>query len=131
MIIRKLPPSKIEHLFNREARAIKDKFGKYTSRYWPVSVGNGEYEIDYLPHKEFRVRRKGKPWTVISDTFTFFQSSFVNGLKSFYGYYDSEQKWHPNPGEEWAGKAIEKIADGKEQRNAFTYVTENERKYNN
>ena len=120
MIIRKLPPSKIERLFNRDARAIKDKFGKYTSRYWPVSVGNGAYEIDYLPHKEFRVRRKGKPWTVISDVFTFFQSSFVNALTNFYLPEDPSAK-----------QAIKRIAEGKEQRNEFTYVTEDERKYNN
>lgn len=120
MILRKLPPAKVARLFDRESRAIMDKFGKYTSRYWPVGVGNGEYEIDYLPHKEFRVRRTGKPWTVVSDTFTFYQSSFVNALRNFY--------LPENPSAE---QAIERIAEGKEQRNAFTHVTEDERKYNN
>lgn len=131
MMIRHLPPQKIDKLFDRESRAITDKDGNFTSRYWPVTVGNGEFEIDYLPHKEFRVRRPGEKWRVINDTFTFFQASFVKALRMFYGHDDDQGNWYPNETEEWAAKAIDLIAEGKEQRNEFTYVTQHEREYNN
>lgn len=122
MMIRRLPPAKISALFNRAARAIVTKDGRQVPRYFPVSVGRGEFEIDYMPHKEFRVRRKGGKWTIVSDTFTFFQSSFVKALHSF---YDDDETAEP-----WIAKAIDRIAEGKEQRNEFTYVTEYERDYN-
>lgn len=117
MMIRHLHPSKVALLFERKRREIF-KDGKSTGRYYPVDVGNGEFQIDYMPHKEFKVRRPGHKWTVISDTFTFFQSSFVTALR----------KWFVDQ-PEYAG-IIEKIAEGKDQRNEFTYVTEYERDYN-
>lgn len=120
MMLRRIPPPKMASLFDRQSRAIVSEDGLATTRYFPVSLGNGEFEIDYMPHKEFRVRRKGAKWTVISDTFTFFQSSFVRALRSFQDETD----------EPWIDKAIERIAEGKELRNEFTYVTEYERDYN-
>lgn len=118
MMIRHLPPERIELLFNRSLRAIRDEDGRETGRFYPVSVGHGEFQIDYMPHKEFRVRRKGGKWTVISDTFTFFQSSFVRALEKWYA---DEPNMLP---------LIARIAEGKEQRNSFGQVTEDEREYN-
>lgn len=118
MMIRHLHPAKIDELFNRPARVILDKDGKPTSRYWPVKVGHEEFEIDYMPHKEFRVRRKGGKWTVISDVFTFFQSSFVRALQKWFG---DDDRYSP---------IIERIAIGKEQRASFGAVTQDEREYN-
>lgn len=124
MMIRRLPPSRVIALFDREARAIVDKDGKPTSRYHPVTVGHGQFEIDYLPHKEFKVRRAGEhtthdaKWTVVSDTFTFFQTSFVRALSKWFA---DEPDLTP---------AIDKIAEGKAMRNSFGAVTEYERDYN-
>lgn len=131
MIIRHLPPAKIARLFDRESRAVVDKEGKWTSAYYPLEVGQGQFEIDYLPHKEFKVRRKGdKKWTTINDTFTFFQSSFVNALRKFYCHKVGDD-WVLNEDEPAVfGTMIDLIALGKEKRNEFTYVDENEREYN-
>lgn len=99
-------------------RASRERIaeGKRTGRYWPVRVG--EFEIDYMPRKEFKVRRRGaRSYTVVHDTFTFFQSSFVAAL----------QEWFPE--EEWEA-AIDKIAKGKKMRHDFGAVTEHEREYN-
>jgi len=115
MMLRQVGQRIWNKLLNRSGRE-RIVNGKPTGQYWPVEVG--EFEIDYMPHKEFKVRRKGsKYYTVIHDTFTFFQSSFVVALK----------KWFPE--EEWA-KAIDKIAEGKEMRHDFGAVTEYEREYN-
>jgi hypothetical protein len=131
MMVRKLPPQQVEKLLDRQSRAIIAKDGKATTQYFPVTVGGGKYQIDYMPHKEFKVRRKGGKWTTISDSFTFFQSSFVRALKSFYGSFSSEGIWTADDDTElWVDKAIERIAEGKELRNEFTFVTEYERDYN-
>src|SRR6202000_2008521 len=91
MIVRGLSERKIAALFDRESRAILDAEGNPTNRYWPVTCGAGMFEIDYMPHKEFRVRRAGEytrhdggKWTVINDVFTFFQSSFVKALRKWF-----------------------------------------------
>ncbi len=118
MMIRRLHPNKVAELFEREKRMIRDKDGKPTSRYYPVKVGHEEFEIDYMPHKEFRVRRKGAKWTVVSDVFTFFQSSFVRALQKWFG---------DDPA---LAPVIEQIAIGKEQRASFGAVTQDEREYN-
>lgn len=118
MMIRHLHPSRVEALFNRDDRVIRNKDGENTGRFFPVKVGHGEFEIDYMPHKEFRVRRTGGKWTVVSDVFTFFQSSFVRALQK---WYVDEPDMHP---------LIERIAEGKAMRNEFGEVTEYEREYN-
>lgn len=130
MMIRSLPPGKVKRLFDRQSRAIRDENGKETGRYYPVEVGHGEWFIDYTPHKEFKVKRPGKPFIVISDVFTFFQSSFVKALRKWYGWEDENKVWHPNDDEEWAGPIIDAIAEGKEMRHDFGEVTEHEREYN-
>jgi hypothetical protein len=125
MIVRGLTERKIALLFDREARAILDDKGQPTNRFWPVTCGAGVFEIDYMPHKEFRVRRAGEyrkhdggKWTVINDVFTFFQSSFVTALRKW--FKDQPEYAH----------IIEKIAEGKDQRNEFGAVTQYERDYN-
>jgi len=118
MMIRRLVPTKMAAVFEREKRAIRHEDGTHSGRYFPVTVGDGQFQIDYMPHKEFKVRRKGGKWTVINDTFTFFQSSFVKALSK---WFEDEPQYE---------KAIEKIAEGKEMRHEFGAVTEYERDYN-
>ncbi len=118
MIIRDLHPSRLELLFDRSRRAVRDDQGRETGRFYPVPVGHGVFEIDYMPHKEFRVRRKGGKWTVVSDTFTFFQASFVRALEKWYA---DDPKMLP---------LIARIAEGKAQRHSFGRVTQDEREYN-
>lgn len=123
MILRGLPPEKIARLFDREARTqiIGGEGREYT---YPVDWAG--YQIDYLPHKEFKVRRftgtldhKGKkvftPWVVINDVGTFFQTSFVKAL----------DQWDIGTPEQRAD-----IATGKDMRADFGQLTEDTIKYN-
>lgn len=118
MMLRRMPEERLRRLFNREERAVPGKLGSS----FPVDFG--PYSMDYLPGKEFRVRRRPRqkgekqPWTVISDTGAFFQTSFVSALRKWFA---DEPDVQP---------VIEKIAEGKEQRNDFGAVTEYERQYN-
>lgn len=115
MMMRQAHPAKVNRLFNRASRQIV-RDGRKVEQYHPVEVG--DFEVDYMPHKEFKVRRKGtKRYTVVNDSFTFFQTSFIVALR----------KWFP--GEEYA-KDLERIAKGKEQRHDFGAVDDNERAYN-
>lgn len=133
MMIRRMPPDRIRRLLNRESRVSTD--AKLASL--PVDVG--QYQIDYLPHKEFKVRRRlvnaedGKrrysKWVVISDVGSFFQSSFVSALRKWYGTV-ADGVWVVNPGEAHMADVIDKIEEGKQQRNSFGQVTEYEREYN-
>lgn len=113
MIVRDLPELKVKRLLDREARRSQDENKFY---HFPVDVKAraGHFQIDYIPHKEFRVRRFGGPWVVINDTGTFFQASFVKTLRA----------WLPGSPD------IEKIAEGKERRNAFGAMDTYEREYN-
>jgi DNA polymerase type B, organellar and viral len=131
MMIRRLPRDRIGRLLDRESRA-SDRPGM------PMPVDYAGFQIDYLPHKEFRVRRRlpdvgGKrrysKWIVISDVGSFFQSSFVSALRKWYGTM-VDGVWVPNPGEAHMGEVIDKIHEGKLQRNSFGKVTEYEREYN-
>jgi len=112
MICRHLPEQRLRRLLDIDCRRIK---GRPCSSY-PLDVDE-TWQIDYIPRKEFRVRWNGKPWTVIHDVGTFFQTSFVKAL----------QKWFP---EERFQPVIERIALGKEQRHDFGAVTQDEREYN-
>jgi hypothetical protein len=112
MMLRRLPEARLRRLLDIDCRRIRDR----PCSSWPIDV-EGVYQIDYIPRKEFRVRRVGGPWVIIHDTGTFFQTSFVKALT----------KWFPEP----EFKAIiERIALGKEQRNQFGGVTQDEREYN-
>lgn len=74
------------------------------------------YQIDYMPHKEFRVRRLGEQkWYIISDAGQFFQSSFLKTL----------EKWDIGTPEEQ-----EMIRKGKSMRADFAGFTDEIRAYN-
>lgn len=73
MMVRQLPEERARRLFNRALRTPN-------TQVLPVEV-DYKWEIDYLPHKEFKIRRKGESsWLIISDVGQFFQSSFVSTI---------------------------------------------------
>jgi hypothetical protein len=96
-ILEDLPATKLDRLMNREKRLRKDGKGVFPVDYGP-------YEIDYLPRKEFKVRRKGGTWRVISDVGPFFQCRFLTALEN----------WNIGTHEE-----RERIARGKDMRGNF------------
>lgn len=92
MIVKDCDKSILEELRNREGRKIWEGKGVYR----PVVVGS--FEIDFVPRKEFRVRRRGfyravngkrsvwvppGPWLVIDDISGYFQSSFLSALEKW------------------------------------------------
>ena len=103
MIVRTMPVERARRLLYRGLRTRTN-----VSRPLDIRAPDGtEYQCDYLPHKEFKVRRVGQQhWIIISDTGQFFQGSFLNTLK----------KWNIGTPEEQ-----EMIKTGKEQRAHFTY----------
>lgn len=111
MILRDLPEKVIQHLLNRSART---NYEGITQR-----VRYGCYLFDWLPGKEFRIRRMGRgqetQWVVISDVGSFFQCTFVEAL----------EKW--NIGSTVLRKSI---AASKAKRSGFTSITELTRLYN-
>lgn len=110
MIIRTLPVARARRLLHPELRERPET----GFRRLPVDVG--DFQIDYLPHKEFRVRRKpdGK-WVVINDVGQFFQTSFLKTL----------ERWD-------TGTEVERafIKRGKEMRHDFADMTDEIRAYN-
>lgn len=136
MILRGLPWNKVQRLLDMDCRRVEDN---PCSRF-PVDWNN--FQIDYLPHKEFRVRRRTgsclattkngskyrrwlwTPWTIISDTGSFFQRKFCTNDPEKPGALDlwfKEPEFKP---------MLAMIAKGKAQREEFTFVTEEERTYN-
>jgi len=112
MILRDLPPGRLRRLLDRESRTFE--------RMLPIPVGWKHFEIDYLPRKEFRVRRRKTqnewtPWVVINDVGTFFQSAFLTAIK----------RWNIGNEELWS-----MIGAGKEGRATFGAMTEETRLYN-
>lgn len=108
MIIRTMPKEKAYRLLNRHLRVAEG------GAIMPVDIG--DFEVDYLPHKEFKVRRhEQKRWTVISDVGQFFQSSFLTAL----------EKWNIGTPEE-----REQIRRGKSMRADFAETTAETRAYN-
>lgn len=132
MMLRSLPLDRLQRLMNREARTLETGRGC-------MPIDYHGFQIDYLPHKEFKVRkrlddgstkqRRYSKWVVISDVGSFFQSSFVAALRKWYGTI-VDGNWIPNHGESYMGAIIDKIEEGKQQRNSFGQVTEYEREYN-
>lgn len=116
MIIKGIPEERARRLYNRSLREHKE-YG----RTLPVEYQG--YEFDYLPHKEFRIRRVRpgnsdqplQPWIVINDVGQFFQTSFLSTL----------DKWQVGTARE-----REQIGVGKAQRAVFAEVTEEIRAYN-
>lgn len=110
MMIRTMPADRAERLLNRSRRIQKVNGG------WSiVPLDIGDYQCEYLPHKEFRVRRKGGPWYVISDVGSFFQSSFLSTIT----------KWDIGTPEE-----REMIRKGKSMRADFAGTDDEIRAYN-
>jgi hypothetical protein len=116
MMCSTMPEYKIRRLLNREERFSKDN--KYAT---PFPLDIGEFEIDYIPGKFFKVRRqanpgeKSPPWVEISEVGRFFQQSFLKTLKD----------WNVGSPDE-----IEMIGRGKETRADFGFMTDEIRTYN-
>lgn len=111
MMCRQLTEERARRLFDPTLRQNAQTGFSFAS----VDVDD-TWEIGYIPHKEFKVRRKGTDsFTVISDTGQFFQSSFVRTL----------QKWNIGTHEEQ-----EQIIKGKGMRADFTGITEEINDYN-
>lgn len=109
MMIRTMPMERARRLLNRHLRTDPE-----TKNILPLEIG--DFEIDYLPHKEFKVRRKGtKYWTIINDVGQFFQGPFISSL----------EKWNIGTPEE-----REMIRRGKSMRADFTELTEETKAYN-
>jgi DNA polymerase type B, organellar and viral len=107
MIIRTFPEERARRLLNRHLRS---------NRYGTLPVEIGDFEVDYLQHKEFKVRRKGaRHWTIINDVGQFFQSSFLNTLI----------KWEIGTPDE-----LEVIRKGKLMRSEFAEHSEEIEYYN-
>lgn len=78
-ILEDLPWYKLDRLMRRESR-VKS----YGGGLFPVDWE--DFEIDYLPRREFRVRRTSgddRAWRVFSDVGSFFQCSFVDALNKW------------------------------------------------
>jgi hypothetical protein len=127
MILRGMRPERIAKLFDRAGRTFTvTKNGK--SREVVNAVDYGEFQVDYMPHKEFKVRRRDRSkespthrraeygrWVVINDVGQFFQASFVKALTL----------WDIGTVEERAA-----IADGKDKRADFTHLEKDTVTYN-
>lgn len=146
MMLRGLPFDRLTRLLDQDCRRLPDR----PCSTLPVDVG--PFQVDYLPRKEFRVRRfhkwdtvdgkrikKYHPWTVISDTGSFFQTSFVKALRAWFGHANKEDwvcdvcgggihDWIPDIPTD--GDKIDRIAEGKEQREGFTQLDSYQEKYN-
>jgi hypothetical protein len=109
MILRTMPEERARRLLHRHLRIDPKTFNVL-----PLDIG--DFQIDYFPHKEFKVRRKGTSyWHVISDVGQFFQGPFLKTL----------EKWEIGTPEE-----REMIKRGKEQRAYFKEFDEETRAYN-
>jgi DNA polymerase type B, organellar and viral len=126
MVVRTLPEERARRLLYPALRTAE---GAHWAAPVDLTAPDGsEYQIDYLPHKEFRVRRRVQwrheqgicqdswgPWIVLSDVGQFFQSSFLTTLI----------KW--NVGTE---AEREMIRAGKAKRADFGVFNEETRAYN-
>lgn len=113
-VLEDMDHKKLTELIDRSTRRRRQGGGV-----WPVKWG--PYELDYLPKKEFKVRKSIKefidpitkkrrvvygPWFVLNDVGSFFQCRFVEAL----------EKWDIGTPEE-----REAIGIGKEARGDFRY----------
>jgi hypothetical protein len=120
MMLRGLPPERLKRILHPELRRKT-----LCSQAYPVDIG--AYQVDYIPHKEFRVRKRGQPWTIIHDTGSFFQEAFAK-LKEDGTVTGALDKWLGD--EPDLTDTIYNIALGKAQRDSFTAMTDYERVYN-
>lgn len=126
MILRDLTHERVGRLLN--PKVYIDKRGK------PFALGTDwrDYQLWYRPGKEFRVRRRrGRDYgatTTINDVGSFFQCSFVRALETWLG------EWSPADDsyvirDPHTAAIVEKIAEGKVQRNEFEGLTDYIREY--
>lgn len=108
MMIRTMPEERAYRLLNRHLRYNKG------GAVMPLDIE--DYQVEYLPHKEFKVRHKDeRRWTVVNDVGQFFQGPFISSL----------EKWNIGTPEE-----REMIRKGKSMRASFTEHTEEIEAYN-
>lgn len=119
MIVRDLPPERVSRLVHRELRQSTQGYFCFPV---DVELPDGSYQIEYLPHKEFKVRRvidraakQYGRWVRINDVGAFFQCSFVQALTDWRIGTDKER---------------EQIAEGKQARSDFGELTEETKRYN-
>jgi DNA polymerase type B, organellar and viral len=111
MMCKSLPEERARRLFDPTLRLRQGTEFSYAT----IDVDD-LWEIGYTPHKEFKVRRKGQNYfTTVSDTGTFFQTSFVNTLR----------KWKIGTDEE-----LDQIIAGKSMRADFEELTQETKEYN-
>lgn len=118
MMCKSLPEERARRLFDPTLRmnpATRNMNEGHGYPYGHIEV-EGRWEISYLPRKEFKVREVGmEHFTTISDTGSFFQTSFVRTL----------DKWNIGTEEQ-----REHIAREKAMRSQFTELTEETKQYN-
>lgn len=86
MMVKNLPEYVARKLLNRNTRIGKNNY------IYPVEYEG--YEFDYLPHKEFKIRRTGtKHWVVINDVGQFFQGPFLSTIRKWNIGTEEEQAW--------------------------------------
>src|SRR4051812_13939259 len=86
MICRDLGIDRVARLLDREGRGHA-KDGTKLRQVMPVDVHGSTFQIDYLPRKFFKVRKRDphaengwSRWVTISDVGTFFQQAFLKSI---------------------------------------------------
>lgn len=115
-IVRGLPVYVLNQFYDRVSRQHRAN-GSVIGHGHAKPVSFWGFEFDYMPHKYFKVRKKGrKSWVTINDVSGFFQSSFLKAL----------QLWKVGSPE-----ILEKIDEGKKSRAQLTGdYTEEDIRYN-
>lgn len=102
MMLRRAPKGSLVKLLDRNAFASTTRIG--------------DYDVSYTPHKEFKVRRRGREhYVTINDVGPFFQCSFVKALTD----------WNIGTAEQ-----RQRITADKARRADFGAMTDKEREYN-
>ena len=109
IILRDLNVERLDRLVHRDLRQKEGYF-------FAANLDWKNFELDYMPHKYFSVKRKGQDRSfIVHDTGTFFQCSFVRAL----------DRWSIGSPEQ-----IALIKKGKSQRSVFGALTEDTKEYN-
>ena len=122
MICRGMPEDRVRRLLDRQCRTFTTDKGREVT----MPLDWGDFQLDYLPHKEFKVRRwvggqdrhgagRWTPWVVVNDVGSFYQQAFIKTLHEW-GIGTPEER--------------EQIAVGKEARADFGQLTQDILLYN-
>lgn len=115
MMCKSMPEERARRLFDPSLR-IRPQTARNGDQMAFDCIDVEDWQIGYLPHKEFKVRRIGQDsFTVIADTGTFFQTSFVRTLDKWDIGTEEEREW---------------IAKEKAMRADFTELTDETKAYN-